>query len=522
MSIMNHAAEGEFSLDKLPKSVKVRSTCNACQQAKIRCSHERPSCKRCQKHGIECVYSISRRLGRPAKKRDPTLDNSATGHGGIDGQSGKKIRGPKKKKVKEEPMPDIGLLEPSTSPEDRPFFDSANFPHTHINDASVEDSILPTPTFMDMAPTASFSLSDNVDMASDSWLQEFMSNPFTDHTQERSLFDQFEDNDVSAGDTPTNMSVNPDSLSESVSDATPEPYDSSMTLGYFATINACLTQSEAIPSSSQGIFQTSPAYTEHLKQEHLSWSQPIPPALGDYATDVSNLYPQSKVLTRPSEFGFSDDDYKMTSNGLANNCPCQNHEQAVRDLFRVNVCASRTGPSIAIDSILTCQRVLQQLTETILQCRVCSRTRVNLLMVVIVSIDSLITTLDAVTSADTDVVDRLFPEYFNPMVQDYMTDPALTNHTRRFKGGGLQLRTQLDSCPLIIGGFCVPSEEKFVFVKRVLHSRLSGLLRTVHRIQHCTQESLASSASRGRLVMMRETDQRLRMIIMKLNMLTRS
>lgn len=55
----------------LPRSVKVRSTCNACQQAKIRCSHEKPSCRRCQKHNIDCVYSVSRRLGRPAKKKDP-------------------------------------------------------------------------------------------------------------------------------------------------------------------------------------------------------------------------------------------------------------------------------------------------------------------------------------------------------------------------------------------------------------------------------------------------------------------
>lgn len=57
-------------MGQLPKSVKVRSTCNACQQAKIRCSHEKPSCRRCQKHKIECIYSVSRRLGRPAKKKD--------------------------------------------------------------------------------------------------------------------------------------------------------------------------------------------------------------------------------------------------------------------------------------------------------------------------------------------------------------------------------------------------------------------------------------------------------------------
>lgn len=47
---------------------KMRTTCNACQQAKIRCSHTYP-CDRCEGHGYECVYSISQPLGRPAKRK---------------------------------------------------------------------------------------------------------------------------------------------------------------------------------------------------------------------------------------------------------------------------------------------------------------------------------------------------------------------------------------------------------------------------------------------------------------------
>ncbi|KAJ5521089.1 hypothetical protein N7463_001542 [Penicillium fimorum] len=46
----------------------MRTTCNACQQAKIRCSHTYP-CERCESHGYECIYSISQPLGRPTKKR---------------------------------------------------------------------------------------------------------------------------------------------------------------------------------------------------------------------------------------------------------------------------------------------------------------------------------------------------------------------------------------------------------------------------------------------------------------------
>ncbi|KAL2814376.1 hypothetical protein BDW59DRAFT_177955 [Aspergillus cavernicola] len=518
---MNQIGEGEFSLDKLPKSVKVRSTCNPCQQAKIRCSHERPSCKRCQKHNLECVYSISRRLGRPAKKRDPALGTCITTQGGSDGQPNKKTRGPKKKKVKEEPMPDNGLQEHSSSPEEKPLFDNISFSHGHFDNISVEDPILQTPTFLDIATTAPFPLSDNVDMASDSWLHEFMSNPFTESTQERGFLGPFEGNDVDADGPPARMSMNTDSLPESVSEATPEPCDLPSSSSYFTTANGYLTQCELMSGSAQGILQGNPVYTEHLNQETLSWSQPLSTLGEDFSTEPSNLFPQITISKRAHDFGFPEDEINVNSNGLARSCPSQNHEQAVQDLFRVNFCTSRTSPLIPIDSILTCQRVLQQLTETIIQCRICSRTRVNILMVAIVSIDNLITTLDRITSAESDVVDQLFPECFNPLVHDYRSDSTLTNHARRYKGGNMQLRTQMDACPLIIGGFFVPSEEKLLFVKRVLHSRLSGLLRTVHRIQLCTQESLPSSASTGRLDMMRTADQRLRLIIMKLNMLMR-
>lgn len=68
-------------MNQIPQSVKVRSTCNACQRAKIRCSHERPSCRRCEKHGMDCVYSVSRRLGRPAKKKASRMESIPSDHG---------------------------------------------------------------------------------------------------------------------------------------------------------------------------------------------------------------------------------------------------------------------------------------------------------------------------------------------------------------------------------------------------------------------------------------------------------
>ncbi|PSN61578.1 hypothetical protein BS50DRAFT_504391, partial [Corynespora cassiicola Philippines] len=50
---------------QLPRAPKVRQSCDTCQASKIRCGQERPSCRRCVKYNIDCVYSVSRRAGRP-------------------------------------------------------------------------------------------------------------------------------------------------------------------------------------------------------------------------------------------------------------------------------------------------------------------------------------------------------------------------------------------------------------------------------------------------------------------------
>ncbi|KUI71952.1 Aflatoxin biosynthesis regulatory protein [Cytospora mali] len=48
---------------------KLRSSCDACGQAKIKCDRGQPSCARCVAQGITCVYGISRKAGKPPRKR---------------------------------------------------------------------------------------------------------------------------------------------------------------------------------------------------------------------------------------------------------------------------------------------------------------------------------------------------------------------------------------------------------------------------------------------------------------------
>ncbi|KAH8596279.1 hypothetical protein B0O99DRAFT_593602 [Bisporella sp. PMI_857] len=48
---------------------KLRTTCDACTESKVKCSQTRPTCDRCAKHSISCVYSVSQRAGRTRKPR---------------------------------------------------------------------------------------------------------------------------------------------------------------------------------------------------------------------------------------------------------------------------------------------------------------------------------------------------------------------------------------------------------------------------------------------------------------------
>ncbi|KAM6530168.1 hypothetical protein FALCPG4_008293 [Fusarium falciforme] len=48
---------------------KLRSSCDACGQAKIKCDRSRPACSRCIAQGLGCVYGVSRKAGKPPRRR---------------------------------------------------------------------------------------------------------------------------------------------------------------------------------------------------------------------------------------------------------------------------------------------------------------------------------------------------------------------------------------------------------------------------------------------------------------------
>lgn len=51
------------------KPPKVRTSCDSCATAKVRCSKERPRCERCIECNFSCVYGLSMKHGKGSKKR---------------------------------------------------------------------------------------------------------------------------------------------------------------------------------------------------------------------------------------------------------------------------------------------------------------------------------------------------------------------------------------------------------------------------------------------------------------------
>ena len=46
--------------------VRLRASCNACNESKVRCSQQKPTCARCERNEIECIYGLSRRTHKDA------------------------------------------------------------------------------------------------------------------------------------------------------------------------------------------------------------------------------------------------------------------------------------------------------------------------------------------------------------------------------------------------------------------------------------------------------------------------
>lgn len=414
-----------------------------------------------------------------------------------------------------------------------------------------------------------------MDFSPDPWFQDLVSGQSTDPIQDYNFFSPFESSfpSLSTGlkDPGVFLPLPPTDTCE-ISPPTVFPLDYSTTLHPTSTAATHNIPTDYIttPSTaaSQPVFTTLPP-SSYTKTALLDPVDTILPRETTAATTAAAAAQTDQDLNAPFPLPdppFPTDDLAIpfdinttpleTPTQPAPQCQC--YETALRELLRAHICDSRspsTSPSTqpspsTIDAILTCQHNLQQLAETVLECNLCSRTKINLLMVIIISVDTLLSTLEASFTASTDPTmtaattttggggtttlfdpysdeDPPFPGFDSiPMSRRYKdyASSSTTTTTTTASGSpnlGATFKSQIESCPLLVGRFPIPLDEKCSFIKQLLHMRLSGLLTTVRRIRFCTQQILASSASRGRLIMMMETDRRLQVIIMRVKMLSR-
>ncbi|EAW19099.1 Zn(II)2Cys6 transcription factor domain-containing protein [Aspergillus fischeri NRRL 181] len=432
---MNRDKQSKPSPDRLPKSVKVRSTCNACQQAKIRCSHEKPSCRRCLKHNIECIYSMSRRLGRPAKRRESQYAGLPPDTQRVDARRHERDKkAPISKKKAKEGQANNKKDDEDDFPQrlgETVAYNTIAVDQTMLDDISLDDTNL---------------INDAVDFSSDSWLQEFLSQQGPELAQESDLFDAL------ALENPKNdmpMAVSKQGYNDSESSLKSFPTSSPVGEDHPPTVSLYFADdpmpTEAVTSSAQCPATIQDSYSEFLRRGASVKPQQfsIAEALSGKswtATEQANLRAHSRAWKRANDVDSPKNNLSPSlapvSTATGRQCQCQCPEQIVRELIRINICTSRPGPSPTIDSILGSQRVVQHLAETILQCALCSKTRVNLLMVVVVSIDSLITTLEDLISGDARLIEGALPELHDHMhlQPDFGQEIASDGSNRRHAG----------------------------------------------------------------------------------------
>ena len=66
---MTSLADRDADFMPTHKRAKLRSSCEGCGYAKVKCDRGQPSCNRCIVQGVHCVYAISRKNGKPPRKR---------------------------------------------------------------------------------------------------------------------------------------------------------------------------------------------------------------------------------------------------------------------------------------------------------------------------------------------------------------------------------------------------------------------------------------------------------------------
>ena len=103
-----------------PLSKKLRTACDICHQAKMKCSGGTP-CQGCRASDHECVYSVSKRIGRPKGTKNKRTTDRASRQ-----QLEKERKSHKSERESQVPVPTPSPGQMSRPPTQRLAFDKSN------------------------------------------------------------------------------------------------------------------------------------------------------------------------------------------------------------------------------------------------------------------------------------------------------------------------------------------------------------------------------------------------------------
>nr|ULT85510.1 transcription factor [Wicklowia aquatica] len=492
------------------KHPKLRSTCDACIAAKIRCSRDMPQCFRCQIYKINCVYSVSRRMGRPRKPRP-------TSRGGQ--EQNNKCAGDTDETSKEKPQAGNQTTSTQTKQQDTvPPLASSN---QQSNQNEQEISTSGSPSAMPMASDPPpLTMDDNFTTSSDYSL-DTMTPPLHDNiyivSQSPIMDSSGRAHSFSELCSPMDSSY--DALFRQKSHDTIRQVQDQLSL--ITATNGQLDDRSSLWADNKthdifSIGNESPTFSNLMDLDTLDFSKPSAPTQLDTQPP---LEPSSPDLDRQRPLSFLSPSNQTACQAFKSTNPIPSRCECYKSTLRMLLSLDETLPnatSLTLDTALKLDNDVLVHNTKVLQCTICAGTHSNQLLLQAMLVDRIVGMLESKSSNSTRTTpSQSFSNLKRPTDTHHAHKPS---SFRQLSGGsGLpqnetNILTSAENCALRVGGYEV-LEEKNSFIKQLLQMRLMSLMAALRSLQKATQGMLQDSSAKLAGMMLVETGLRLRTVV---------
>ncbi len=488
------------------KGTKLRATCDACKDAKVRCNRDVPTCYRCRNQKLKCVYNLSRRMGRPRRNKSDVDSGALGAEDEQDKEQGQNNCDEGGRKDKTATADSATLLGNSRAEQAQ---DSGNRPS--IIDSTDHNGHYTGSNSSDAGTQNSSTISSLLDPFGSP--DEYDLNQFHTPTG-MSDFDKLAEIDFFNGPSP-----GPSIPSGS---AIPSSFRMShwMRPQATSTLDGVSIREQSNTSRSVAASLSSPSadtlpdgnmmLIDGLEERPLSSLEDTFDLEQRYARDNSGQRTPSAV-GRHGEIRAAPSQSAM----------CECYQTILQKLADIDENQSKNFSS-AIDVALMLEQRVQGHIAKVLECGTCATKRPTILLLLAIVIDNVVCMFEKsarFANSRSPVENNNCNDWSNTQYRSTVPTSFRTPQVADMTGAGKSAaspatRTATDKPPLLVGSHEILSEEKNKFLKLLLQGRLSSLLITLRQLMPYMQRSSPqSSSSRHGTTIMAETYKRLQSII---------